>query len=347
MAAMKEGVLILGVYVSQHGGVYRAVCEEIADRLEARGLHIVRSSGIKNRPRRLLDMLLTIWRRQAAYQVGYIEVFSGLGFIQAEACAFLLRALGKPVVLALHGGNLPDFARRNPARVRRLLSIAAAITAPSDYLRTALAPYASQPITLMPNALEIAAYPFRPRTHPAPRLIWLRALHSIYNPVMAVEVVDRLRALFPDVHLHMVGPDKGDGSLEAVQQAIAERGVQRHITLVGGVPKSDVPAWLDKADVFISTTHFDNTPVSLLEALVSGLPVVSTNVGGVPDLVTHDQHALLVPDADADAMAQAVTRILTEPGLSERLSYAGHTHASQFSWVTMLPRWEALFSSFT
>jgi glycosyltransferase involved in cell wall biosynthesis len=342
---MGKSVLLLGVYVSQHGGVYRAVCEEIADRLEERGWRVTRSSGVKSRPRRLLDMLVTTWRARREYQLGYIEVFSGLGFIQAEACAFLLRALGKPIVLALHGGNLPEFARRNPARVRRLLGMAAAITAPSDYLRAALSEYTRTPILLMPNALEIAAYPFRLRAQPAPRLVWLRALHSIYNPVMAVEVVDRLRSTFPDVHLNMVGPDKGDGALQAVQAAIAERGLQHHITLTGGVPKSDVPVWLEKADVFISTTNFDNTPVSVMEALTSGLPVVSTNVGGVPALVTHDEQALLVPAGDASAMAQAVERILTEPGLSERLSCAGHAHASQFSWTTMLPRWESLFSS--
>jgi glycosyltransferase involved in cell wall biosynthesis len=332
-------VLVLGYFVSQSGGIYRQVCEELAARLAARGWQVTSASHIGSRPLRMLHMLWTIVRARQQYSVAYIDVFSGLGFVQAELNALLLRALGKPYVLALHGGNLPEFSRRFPGRVRRLLSHAVSANAPSPYLQNALASIRPD-IGLIPNAMEAAHYTFRLRTTPAPRLVWLRALHSNYNPVMAVEVVDRLRAHFPDVHLHMVGPDKGDGTLEAVQAAIAMHGLEGHITLVGGVPKSEVPAWLDKADVFISTTDFDNTPVSVIEAMVSGLPLVSTNVGGVPDLVTDGVHGLLVPPRDPDAMAAAVMRILTEPGLSARLSETAHAYASGFDWGNVLQQWE-------
>ncbi|MDZ4770861.1 MAG: glycosyltransferase family 4 protein [Chloroflexota bacterium] len=336
-----RSALLLGFFASRHAGSYRGVCEDLADRLTDAGWQIVTASGFRNRPLRMLDMLVTLWRARSRYAVAYIEVFSGLGFYQAEISAVLLRRLNKPYVLALHGGNLPEFARAQPDRVRRLLASAAAVTAPSDYLRAALRALRDD-ILLVPNALDLDAYTFRPRIVPTPTLIWLRAMHAIYNPTLAIRVVARLRHDFPDLHLWMVGPDKGDGTLEAVQAAITAHGVEAQVTIVGGVPKSAVPTWMNKGDLFISTTDFDNTPVSVIEAMASGACVVSTNVGGVPALVRDGVQGLLVPPDDADAMSAAVTRILTEPGLAESLSRAAHQHASSFDWALVLRQWDDL-----
>ena len=110
----------------------------------------------------------------------------------------------------------------------------------------------------------------------------------------------------------------------------------------GGVPKADVPAWLSQGDIFLNTTNADNTPVSVLEALACGLCVVSTNVGGIPYLLEHEEDALLVPPNDLEAMAAAVRRVLTEPGLAERLSRNARKKAKGFDWSVVLPQWEEL-----
>src|SRR6185436_16069131 len=101
--------------------------------------------------------------------------------------------------------------------------------------------------------------------------------------------------------LTMIGPDKGDGSLQQTQRVAGERGVVNHISFVGGVPKREVPERLSHADIFLNTTNVDNTPVSVLEAMACGLCVVNTNVGGLPYLLEHEEDALLVPPADVAA----------------------------------------------
>src|SRR5205807_10486573 len=136
-----------------------------------------------------------------------------------------------------------------------------------------------------------------------------------------------LAADFQEIHLTMIGQNKGDGSLERAQQLAANPAVNRHTVLRGAVPKADVPYWLNTGDIFLNTTNVDNTPVSVLEAMACGLCVVSTNVGGLPDLLRDGEDALLVPPREPDAMAAAVRRLLREPGLAERLSRNGRGKA--------------------
>lgn len=320
------------------------MCEELATRLQKRGWQVTTASARPLRVARLFDMCLTAWRARNRYDVAQIDVFSGPAFLWAEAVAEVLHLLGKPYILTLHGGNLPTFARRWPGRVRRLLSRAAVVTTPSRYLQEQMTPYRTD-IILLPNALDLSRYQPRESAQPArPRLIWLRAFHRIYNPVLAAQVVDRLRHDWPDVHLTMVGPDKGDGSFGDLQHFVANSNLQAHVSYVGGVPKEEVPAWLQRGDIFLNTANVDNTPVSVIEAMACGLCVVSTNVGGIPYLLDHEQDALLVPPNDPDAMADAVRRILAEPGLAAQLSRNARRKAEQFDWETILPQWERLLT---
>lgn len=336
-------VLVLGNHLSKTG-FGRGACEDLADRLQARGWQVLRSSTKRHRVVRVLDMVSFVFRKRRNYAVAQVDVFSGRAFLWAEAAAWALRRVRRPYVLTLHGGNLPAWSRRHPKRVRALLQGAAVVTTPSRYLQEQMRPYRSD-LVLLPNGLDIARYPLRPRRELQPALMWLRAFHEIYNPTMAVHVLAALAHDFPDARLIMVGPDKGDGSLQRVLKTAEELGVGAHLETPGGVPKSDVPVWLDRGDVFLNTTNVDNTPVSVIEALACGLCVVSTNVGGIPYLLEDGVDALVVPPNDAEAMAQAVRRVLTEPGLAERLSRNARAKAERFDWSVALPKWEVLLRS--
>lgn len=337
---MKPGILLVGNFLSG-AGFNRGVCEDLAERLRAAGWQVITTSHKPGRLARLVDMVSTAWRRGREYDVAQVDVYSGPAFLWAEAVCWVLRRVGKPHVLTLRGGALPPFAQRWPGRVRRLLRSATAVTTPSRYLLEQMRPY-REDICLLPNPLDVSRYPFRLRVWPQPHLVWLRAFHAIYNPTLGPRMLTRLVKEFPDVSLLMVGPDKGDGTLQETQMLAADLGVADRIAYSGGVSKSAVPEWLGRGDIFINTTNVDNTPVSVLEAMACGLCIVSTDVGGIPYLLEHERDALLVPPGDPDGMAAAVRRILTEPGLAERLSRNARAKAEQYDWSVVLPQWERL-----
>lgn len=336
-----NGVLLVGNFLSGRVGT-RGVCEDLAGRLTASGHSVITASAKPGRIARLLDMITTAWRYRRNYQVAQVDVFSGPAFFWSEAVCWVLRKVNKPYILTLHGGNLPLFAQRWPGRVKRLMQSAALVTTPSPYLLDQMQPYRTD-LRLLPNSLNLSGYRFILRRCPQAHLVWLRAFHHIYNPALAPQVLAQLAQEFPQAHLTMVGPDKGDGSLQAAQQMAAKLSLNARINYPGGVQKADVPHWLNKGDIFINTTNIDNTPVSVLEAMACGLCVVSTNVGGIPYLLEHEHDALLVPPDDPPAMAAAVRRILTEPELAKHLSYNARQKAEQFDWSVILPQWESLF----
>jgi glycosyltransferase involved in cell wall biosynthesis len=334
-------VLIIGNFLSA-AKYTRGVCEELALHLAAAGWQVTTTSDKPNRILRLIDMVTTAWSKRSQYDSAQVDVFSGNAFLWAEVVCWVLRRVGKSYILTLHGGDLPNFVRRWPGRVKRLLHSAKAITTPSAYLYEQMQPYADD-LIMLPNPLDIHHYEFHLREHTQPHLLWLRAFHFIYNPALAIEVVAKLVDEFPAIHLTMIGPDHADGSLQAVERAIETFNIAEHITLVGGVPKTDVPQWLNKGDIFINTTNIDNTPVSVIEAMACGLCVVSTNVGGIPYLLKDQLDACLVPPNNPEAMADIVRRILSEPSLAKGLSYNVRMKAELFDWSVVLPQWEQLF----
>src|SRR5207244_4221937 len=223
---------------------------ELADQMELAGWSIQRTSDAQSRPIRLARIAITCWLRRNYYEVAHIAVYSGPAFILAEVAALTVRVSRRPLVLSLHGGALPSFARRWPRRVKSLLSLANVVTAPSEYLRSEMRSYRND-LVVLPNPLETRKYEFEPCHQAKPRLLWLRAFHRIYNPSLAPKVLDLLRPDFSDVQLTMVGPDKGDGSLQATRQTAANRGVTDRMTVVCGVRKEEVPGWMRRADIFL------------------------------------------------------------------------------------------------
>jgi glycosyltransferase involved in cell wall biosynthesis len=321
-----------------------ASSQNLASELRSAGFEVTTTSGMLRRIPRLVDMLKTVITRRHEYDLAHVDVFSGPAFVWAQTVCFALRCLRKPYVLTLRGGNLPAFARSSPRRVERLLRSAAAVTAPSGYLCEQLKQFRPD-LVLIPNGLDVGAYRLRPLREAKPRLLWLRAFHAIYNPVLAARVMAELLRDVPEASLTMVGPDKGDGAFQAVVEEAAKLGVAKRIQFPGPIPRADVPSRMAEADIFINTTNIDNTPVSVLEAMASGLCVVSTNVGGVPYLLEHGKDALLVSPDDSVAMAGAIRRVLNEPALAETLSRNARMKAEQFDWPVVVSRWEALLSA--
>ncbi len=335
-------ILHVGNFLSSSGR-NRALVEDLADRLELAGWDIYRTSTFASRPIRLANIAATIWLRRHRFSVGHIAVFSGPAFFWAEVASWMMRTVGRPFVLSLHGGKLPVFSEHWPNRTRRLLRSAAAVVTPSRYLLEEMRCFRPD-MALLPNPIDLSRYSFKIRYQPQPKLVWMRAFHEIYNPSLAPKALALLTQDLTAVELTMIGPSKGDNVLTNVEQVARDLNVADRMTLPGPIQKDAVSVWLNKSDVFLNTTNADNTPISLLEAMACGLCIVSTNVGGIPYLLVDGHDALLVPPNNPEAMAAAVRRILTEPALAERLSRNARKKVESFDWSLILPQWESLFA---
>lgn len=339
----QQRVLVVGNFLSG-AMANRAVCEDLAERLAAAHWLVITTSTRPGRFNRMTDMVLTTWRQRHTYDVAIVDVYSGPAFWWAYLVSRVLQRSQKPFVLALRGGGLPEYAQRFTGWVQQPLQSAAAVTTPSSFLLEQMRPYRGD-LILLPNPLDVSCYTFRLRTQPQPCLVWLRAFHKIYNPTMAPRIIAQLVTEFPDIQLLMVGPDKGDGSLQETQRVAAALDVAERIRYPGRVSKSDVPNWLNKGDIFLNTTNVDNTPISVMEAMACGLCVVSTNVGGLPYLLSHEQDALLIEPDSAEQGAAAVRRLLTQPDLSTRLSQNAYEKVRLFDWPVVLEQWQELLLS--
>ncbi len=338
----KKGILLVGVFLSPRPGT-RSMDEELSLRLSAIGWKIIETSYQTSRAFRLVDMLYSAFVHRKEYQVANVSVFSGLAFFWAEMVVNLLYFFKKRIILSLHGGGLIEFAQRNPTRVARLFSRANTIVTPSLFLQVGLRHFRSN-IRYLPNGIDVNRYVFQVHHNHFPKIIWLRAFHEIYQPELAVKAISFLIEEFKNITLIMIGPDKKDGSLHSVLELAQRLGVLSHVNIIGPISNYEVPNWLAKGDIFLNTTRFESFGVSVLEAALIGLPIVTTNVGELSYLWENQKTAMLVSQNDPEAMAAAIQRILIEPGLAERLSQNARKKAEQYDWSVILPQWEALFA---
>lgn len=287
-------------------------------------------------------MVLSFFRVVSKVDYVLIDTYSTNAFYYAWAIAQLARLFGKPYIPLLHGGRLPERLARSPWLCRMVFGFAFVNAAPSTYLMDVFQK-AGFRVTFIPNFINIGQYPFLLRKQLRPRLLWVRSFHRQYHPELAVKVLAKLLETYPQASLCMVGPNK-DGSLEKCKALAETMGIAGQIRFTGLMPKSEWITLSNDSDLFINTTNFDNMPVSVIEAMALGLPVVSTNVGGLPYLIKDREDGLLVDKGNVTEMVDAIRRLLEEPALASRLSSTARAKAENFDAGIVLQKWVALLS---
>jgi glycosyltransferase involved in cell wall biosynthesis len=135
----------------------------------------------------------------------------------------------------------------------------------------------------------------------------------------------------------------GDGPLRSrVARAIRTKGLRNYVTLLG--ERRDVPRFLKASDIFVLSSRWEGLPLVVIEAMLAGLPVVATRVGGIPELVEDGVTGLLVPPQDPRALHRALAQLLSDPELCERLGNSGQRRAlERFTVERMIAQVRALY----
>jgi glycosyltransferase involved in cell wall biosynthesis len=234
------------------------------------------------------------------------------------ACA---RLLDWPLVYHLHGGGFAEFYEHEcgPLRrrlVRYLLSGADRILVVSPrwerWVRSTLGHPA---VEVVANSVPLS----RPEGIRAPaRIAFVGRLTREKGVYDLLEAVALLREWQPPVRVELAG----DGDADAIARRARELGISDRVLIRGWCTPEERTHLLARATLFALPSHVEGLPMSLLEAMGSGCPVVATRVGGIPDVIEDRMNGLLVGHADPVALAAAFVKVLGEPALAERLGRA-------------------------
>jgi glycosyltransferase involved in cell wall biosynthesis len=333
---MKNNLLYIGNKLSKHGYTVTSI-ETLGVLLEKEGYQLVYASSKKNKAIRLFDMLWATIKHRNKVDYVLIDTYSTKNFWYAFFVSQLCRVLKMKYLPKLHGGDLPNRILKSPKLCDMIFKNAYRNVAPSLYLLEAFSNKGYAPILYIPNTIELKNYPFKLRENTAPKLLWVRSFTSIYNPEMAIMVFQELKKEFPQAELCMVGPDK-DGTLLKIK-ALAKK-KRLDVKFTGKLSKQEWIKLSEDYDVFINTTHFDNTPVSVIEAMALGLPIVSTNVGGITYLLENNKTALLVNDNDMKGMTIGIKNIIQNHDLKQQLVKNAQHLVQEFDWDKVKDKWD-------
>lgn len=315
----------------------------LADLLSSDGYRITSASSKINRFVRLSDIVKTIIGGRRDYDLVVLEVYSGLYFVIADVVASLCRRFNLPLVMVLHGGELPSHLEKHPRWTSRVLQKADKLIAPSSFLADQFARRGFE-VEVIPNVIEIENYPFRERSKIAPHLIWMRSFHPIYNPEMAVKVLSKLKETHPEAVLTMAGTDKGIES--SVKKLVNTLNLSDSVRFAGFLNFEKKISEFGRADIYINTNRVDNMPVAVVEARAAGLPVIATDVGGLGYLIQNGENGLLVKSEDDKAMVENIKKLLADPALTRKISNNGRSLAEHCGWQEVRLKWQTLFSRY-
>ncbi|MDT0556057.1 glycosyltransferase family 4 protein [Patiriisocius hiemis] len=336
----KRKLLYIGNKLSKAGNTITSI-ETLGALLQQEGFEIMFSSSKKNKALRLIDMLFAVIKNALKVDYILIDTYSTQNFYYAVAVGNLARLFKIKYIPILRGGDLPSRLKNSPSQSKKFFGSAYLNIAPSLYLKEVFEKEGYNNLRHIPNTIEIKNYEFKLREKPEFNLLWVRSFNKIYNPKLAIDVVSSLISEGYNATLCMIGPDK-DGSLEECKRIAITQNLP--ITFTGGLPKEK---WIKKSeefDIFINTTNFDNTPISAIEAMALGLPVISTNVGGLPYLLETNKDGILVPPNNSKAFVKEIIKLIEQPGNAQKLSKKARKKVECFDWKIVKHQWLQLLN---
>lgn len=276
---------------------------------------------------RRLIMPLTLLRKGKGYDVFHIHCCSGWGFLPAVVGVSVGRRLKKRVILTYHGGGANDFFARHKRLVRRYLNKTDTNIVLSGFLGQVFDKY-QIPYTIIPNIIELDESHFRQRSPIQPHFICIRTLDPLYNHFCIIKAFQLVKQQVPNSTLTLVG----GGTIRAeLEQFVKEQNVQ-DVTFTGRVGNSQIYDYLKRADIMLSAPFVDNMPVSLLEAFNAGLLVISTNVGGVPFMITHGRNGLLVDSDNFQQLASQMLYAINHQQESQDMIHQAFLDIKSYTW---------------
>jgi glycosyltransferase involved in cell wall biosynthesis len=338
----RKPVLILGLFRNRRDKKLNihTVEDRIAEMFAKENIDTIISSRKSGKISRLFDTISTVIAKRNKYDIAIIPLFGTWpSFLWQELLTRLLKLMGKKIVLGIHGGSIPERIDNGAVRFIKALSRADELVAPSAYFSHYFQNKSFR-IRIIENPVDISEYTFNCKERIRPKILWMRAFTEIYNPEMAIRVAKRLSTNFSDFQMVMAGKD---GPLTTVIKKMAEKnGLSGKIIFPGYITMREKERFASEYDIYICTNRIDNAPVSLIEFMSFGLPVVSVNTGGIPYLIKDGQNGLLVDPDDDEAMFKKICLLIENPSLANSIRSSAYQYAQRYDERNIISKWQEL-----
>lgn len=280
-------------------------------------------------------LLARVWR----YDIVHTFSASYYSYLLSAAPAILIAKLyRKKCILNYRSGEAEDHLRKWRLTAKPIMRLADAIVVPSGYLVELFARFGLHARAIY-NIVELDRFQFRERQPLRPVFLTSRLLEPLYNVGCVLRAFALIQQRYPEASLTVAADGWMRGELEQLARDLNLRATE----FIGRVPFEQMPAMYDGADVYLTATNLDNMPSSITESMASGLPVVTTDAGGIPYIVTHEETCLMVSCDDHEAMAASAIRLLTDDELAGRIARQARLASRKFTWPAVRDEWVKLY----
>ncbi len=246
------------------------------------------------------------------------------------------KKLGKRLVVTYKHGAAREVFTRTGEFGLRWLRMADVVTVQSGFLRDVFSDFGLE-TRIVHNVFETQLEPSPPRRlhTDAPRIIMTRGLGHYYNPLCTVKAFQRVLERYPNAQLLIAG----EGSLEVPTRQYISREHVPNVQLLGQISRDRIHELYRSADILINSSHIDNFPGALLEAFLFGVPIASTDPGGIPYMVKHGESARLVAVGDHGARRREVLWLLDHPDEARRYAETAQRSIQDYRWDSVREDW--------
>ena len=285
--------------------------------------------------------ILNLLREVRKYDVIHIFSASYLSFLIAPTPAILVSKLyGKKILLNYHSGEAEDHLQRWPRSTKSMFKLVDTIIVPSEYLFRVFAKFGFETMVIF-NIIDLDKFEFRQRTTLRPVFLSNRNLEVHYGVDDLLRAFAYIQREIPDAVLTVVG----DGSQRIALENLATELHLANTNFTGRVEHDEINRHYSASDIYLNASKIDNQPLSILEAFTCGLPVVTTEAGGIPDLVTDEITGFLVPVGAFESLAARALRLLTHEDIARTMTERARAECTKYTWSVVCPQWLDLYHS--
>lgn len=257
--------------------------------------------------------------------------------------------LHKPYVVYGRGSDVYFSWRFKNLISKPILKNADAVIALTEDMKREVQKIYDREVFVIPNGIDLERFENLSKEVSRKRLkikeaekiiIFVGGLRPVKGVKYLIEAMKIVMDKNENTSLFIVGDGEERGYLESL---VRNLNIERYVTFIGKVPNEDIPEYMVASDVFVLPSLSEGFPVTVVEAMASGLPIVATNVRGLPEIIKSGEKGFLVESKNANEIAEKVLLLLEDDVLRERISKNNREEVKKYSWENVVEKLEGVY----